>query len=86
MRLCPEGLWRCRPDGSGLELLAWGLRNPYGLAFRGASCTPPKRTTRRRASAPSPRTPTAEKTKDQLLIQEYMLEMGPVSILYHEDP
>ncbi len=27
----------------------------------------------------------AEKTKDQLLIQEYMLEMGPVSILYRED-
>ncbi len=27
----------------------------------------------------------AEKTKDQLLIQEYVLEMGPVSILYHED-
>lgn len=27
----------------------------------------------------------AEKTKDQLLIQEYMLEMGPVAILYHED-
>ncbi len=30
---CSGGLWRCRPDGSGLELLAWGLRNPYGLAF-----------------------------------------------------
>lgn len=27
----------------------------------------------------------AEKTKDQLLIQEYVLEMGPVAILYHED-
>jgi hypothetical protein len=27
----------------------------------------------------------AEKTKDQLLIQEYMLEMGPVAILYHQD-
>lgn len=27
----------------------------------------------------------AEKTKHQLLIQEYMLEMGPVAILYHED-
>lgn len=27
----------------------------------------------------------AEKTKDQLLIQEYMLEMGPIAILYHED-
>ncbi|MBV8234429.1 MAG: hypothetical protein JO075_01895, partial [Acidimicrobiia bacterium] len=30
---CSSGLWRCHPDGSGLELLAWGLRNPYGLAF-----------------------------------------------------
>ena len=24
---------RCRPDGSELEVVAWGLRNPYGLAF-----------------------------------------------------
>lgn len=24
---------RCAPDGSGLEVVAWGLRNPYGLAF-----------------------------------------------------
>lgn len=24
---------RCRPDGSGLELVAWGLRNAYGLGF-----------------------------------------------------
>ena len=24
---------RCNPDGSDLELVAWGLRNPYGLAF-----------------------------------------------------
>jgi glucose/arabinose dehydrogenase len=24
---------RCWPDGSGLEVVAWGLRNPYGLAF-----------------------------------------------------
>jgi len=30
---CSSGLWRSRPDGSELELLAWGLRNPYGLAF-----------------------------------------------------
>ena len=27
----------------------------------------------------------AEKTKDHLLIQEYLLEMGPASILLHED-
>ena len=24
---------RCHPDGSGLELVAWGLRNAYGLCF-----------------------------------------------------
>jgi glucose/arabinose dehydrogenase len=24
---------RCRPDGSDLRVVAWGLRNPYGLAF-----------------------------------------------------
>lgn len=24
---------RCDPDGSGLEVVAWGLRNPYGIAF-----------------------------------------------------
>jgi glucose/arabinose dehydrogenase len=24
---------RCNPDGSDLELVAWGLRNPYGTAF-----------------------------------------------------
>jgi len=24
---------RCRPDGTELEVVAWGLRNPYGLAF-----------------------------------------------------
>src|SRR5438132_1651573 len=24
---------RCEPDGSGLELVAWGLRNAYGLGF-----------------------------------------------------
>lgn len=26
---------RCRLDGTRLELVAWGLRNPYGLAFLG---------------------------------------------------
>jgi glucose/arabinose dehydrogenase len=24
---------RCDPDGSDLELIAWGLRNAYGLGF-----------------------------------------------------
>jgi glucose/arabinose dehydrogenase len=24
---------RCDPDGAALEVVAWGLRNPYGLAF-----------------------------------------------------
>ena len=24
---------RCQPDGTDLEVVAWGLRNPYGLAF-----------------------------------------------------
>ncbi len=30
---CNSGIWRARPDGSEIELLAWGVRNPYGLAF-----------------------------------------------------
>ncbi|KAB8127048.1 hypothetical protein F9U64_18720 [Gracilibacillus oryzae] len=30
---CTTGLWRSKPDGSDVELLAWGIRNPYGLAF-----------------------------------------------------
>lgn len=30
---CTSGFWRCRPDGTDVELLAWGLRNPYGMAF-----------------------------------------------------
>ncbi len=28
-----NGILRCRPDGSELEVVAWGLRNPFGLAF-----------------------------------------------------
>jgi len=30
---CSAAIMRVRPDGSGLELVAWGLRNPFGLAF-----------------------------------------------------
>jgi glucose/arabinose dehydrogenase len=26
-------IYRVRPDGSGLQLVAWGFRNPFGLAF-----------------------------------------------------
>lgn len=30
---CTGSVLRCNPDGSELELVAWGLRNPYGKAF-----------------------------------------------------
>ncbi|MDQ4077894.1 MAG: PQQ-dependent sugar dehydrogenase, partial [Chloroflexota bacterium] len=30
---CNGAVLRCNPDGSELELVAWGLRNPYGIAF-----------------------------------------------------
>lgn len=30
---CNGAVLRCNPDGTGLEVVAWGLRNPYGLAF-----------------------------------------------------
>lgn len=30
---CTGAVLRCNPDGTGLESVAWGLRNPYGLAF-----------------------------------------------------
>ena len=30
---CTSAVMRCRLDGSGLECVAWGLRNPYGLVF-----------------------------------------------------
>jgi glucose/arabinose dehydrogenase len=30
---CSGSILRCNPDGSDLEVVAWGLRNPYGLAF-----------------------------------------------------
>src|SRR5262249_28411971 len=30
---CTAGVMRCNADGSDLELVAWGLRNAYGLGF-----------------------------------------------------
>jgi glucose/arabinose dehydrogenase len=30
---CTASVMRCRLDGSGLELVAWGLRNAFGLGF-----------------------------------------------------
>lgn len=30
---CTGAILRCDPDGSDLEVVAWGLRNPYGIAF-----------------------------------------------------
>ncbi len=30
---CTAAVLRCRPDGSELTLVAWGLRNAYGLGF-----------------------------------------------------
>jgi glucose/arabinose dehydrogenase len=30
---CNGAVMRINPDGSGLELVAWGFRNPFGLAF-----------------------------------------------------
>ncbi len=30
---CTGAVLRCNPDGTELEVVAWGLRNPYGIAF-----------------------------------------------------
>ncbi|MGB8843450.1 MAG: hypothetical protein WCC64_20535 [Aliidongia sp.] len=30
---CTASIMRCRRDGTGLELVAWGLRNAYGIGF-----------------------------------------------------
>jgi glucose/arabinose dehydrogenase len=30
---CTAAILRCRPDGSDLSLVAWGLRNAYGIGF-----------------------------------------------------
>lgn len=31
--LCTTGVWRANPNGIDLELLAWGIRNPFGMVF-----------------------------------------------------
>jgi glucose/arabinose dehydrogenase len=30
---CTAGIMRCEPDGEALEVVAWGLRNAFGLGF-----------------------------------------------------
>jgi glucose/arabinose dehydrogenase len=30
---CTAAVMRCQPDGRGLELVAWGLRNAFGIGF-----------------------------------------------------
>jgi glucose/arabinose dehydrogenase len=30
---CTAAMMRCDPDGSGLEMVAWGLRNAFGIGF-----------------------------------------------------
>lgn len=30
---CTSAVMRCNPDGGGLELVAWGIRNAFGLGF-----------------------------------------------------
>jgi len=30
---CNSAVWRSKPDGTGVELLAWGIRNPFGMAM-----------------------------------------------------
>lgn len=30
---CSTGIWRCKPDGTDVELIAWGVRNPWGMTF-----------------------------------------------------
>ncbi|AKD05060.1 hypothetical protein POKO110462_17865 [Pontibacter korlensis] len=33
---CNSAVWRSRPDGTDVELLAWGIRNPFGMALNEA--------------------------------------------------
>ncbi len=35
-KFCNGAVWRSKADGTEVELLAWGIRNPYGLAFNEA--------------------------------------------------
>ncbi len=32
-KFCSSGLWRSKTDGTDVELLAWGIRNPFGMAM-----------------------------------------------------
>jgi len=32
-KFCNSAVWRSKLDGSDVELLAWGIRNPFGMAF-----------------------------------------------------
>lgn len=33
---CNSAVWRSKPDGTAVELLAWGIRNPFGMAMNEA--------------------------------------------------
>ncbi|WP_347156659.1 PQQ-dependent sugar dehydrogenase [Pontibacter chitinilyticus] len=35
-KFCNSAVWRSRPDGTDVELLAWGIRNPFGMAINDA--------------------------------------------------
>ena len=32
-KFCNSAVWRAKPDGTDVELLAWGIRNPFGMAI-----------------------------------------------------
>jgi len=93
---CSTGVWRSNPDGSNPELLAWGIRNPYGMAFSihqlllinlnalGAFAIAEQLGLALGLKEIIDITfqITLEKQAHQLILQEYMLETAPISILY----